>query len=547
MVGSGPPVAMARPQTIDSWCAWGWLDHHSLNPIEGIEQYLRDVTLSQMEGSRGGRKGHVRLGLPPLPLLNRKDVIVVAQKSQKTESLWRTAEPQPPQIHLTDTGNALRLVAEHGAKLQYCWPWKKWLYWTGKIWRIDAEAEVHQRAGLTVRQIHKEAAAIKDKQDRNALMKWGMDSEDVRRRNAMVSLARSEPEIACTHTIFDTDPWLMNTRNGTLDLRTGKLQPHSRGDFITRMIPVLFDPDAQCPKWEHFIDGVFDGNSGVTDYVQQAAGYSLTGDVSEDAIFFLHGDGANGKTTLFLTLQNLLGPYALQVSPGLLLKARYETHSTAVADLFGVRLAMSVEVGQGRKFDEERLKQLSGGDKIRARRMRENFWEFDPTHKIWLAANEKPVVTGQDHATWRRIKLIPFNVKFTNPGQPGPDKDPALRKSLFRDERPGILNWLLAGCLAWQADGLIEPPEVKGATQEYKQEEDVVQQFIDAECMVGDGLKETSNTLFKAYQRWRRDTNATEISQNAFGRRLTDLGFKSIKQCQRRLRQGIQAHNETDA
>ncbi len=516
----------------------GWL--HLLCEIKDAPQWVKDVAGGVEEGRRddtatrlagyllgpGGKDAPQALKLllawnrsnrPPLP---DRDV----RKCLK--SIARKDRAQITEAHLTDTGNAERLIAQEGKNIRYCYPWAKWLVWTGRIWQVDAEAQVLQLAKRTVGRMYSEAAKL-DGDKRSELADHALRSESAHRRRAMVFLAQSEPGVACDHTAFDTDPWLLNCRNGTLDLRNGNLRHHHCEDYITRLAPVEFDAAARCPKWIKFLDGVFDGNRQLVQFVQRAAGYSLTGDVSEDSLFFLHGTGANGKTTLFLTLQELLGPYAIEVSPGLLLTHRYETHPTGLADLFAIRLAVSVEVGEGRRFDEERLKQITGGDRIRARRMREDFGEFPATHKIWLAANEKPKVTGQDYAIWRRIKLIPFNVKFTDPGERGPDKDLSLRKTLFRDERPGILTWALEGCLSWQADGLAAPAEVQNATAQYKTEEDVVQQFIEAECVVSPEAKENPTDLFKAYERWRKETGAVKLSSTTFGRRLTDKGFES--------------------
>lgn len=472
----------------------------------------------------------------------RKDTFKLDHGEETVDS---TALTSADNAHLTDTGNAERLVAEHGRNIRYCWSWHKWVAWTGRHWEVDADAKVLQLAKRTVQTMYRRAAKIDDDDEREKAAKHALGSESRSRREAMVVLAQSEQLVAVEHDVFDRDTWLLNCMNGTLDLRTAELDNHDRLDYITKLAPVRFDSGATCPRWLQFLEEVFEGNTELIQFVERAAGYSLTGDVSEDALFFLHGTGANGKTTLFLTLQKLLGPYAIQVSPGLLLSQYHEPHSTGLMDLFGVRLAASVEVGEGRRFDEERLKQITGGDIIRGRRMREDFWQFEPTHKIWLAANEKPRVQGVDYALWRRIKLIPFDVKFTEPGESGPDRDPSLRKDLFCDERPGILNWCLEGCLSWQAEGLLPPPEVKTAVAQYQAEEDVVQQFIEAECAVGSDLKANPTQLHKAYERWRKATGAAKMTGNAFGRRLTDKGFGIYHDGNKRWRIGLAASEQT--
>lgn len=177
--------------------------------------------------------------------------------------------------------------------------------------------------------------------------------------------------------------------------------------------------------------------------------------------------------------------------------------------------------------------------------MHEDSWQFDATHKIWLAANTKPSVTGQDYAIWRRIKLIPFLVQFTPPGEPGPDRDTSLRKNLFADERPGILTWMLEGCLSWQTDGLATPPEVRAATANYKAEEDAVQQFIDSECVIGKDLWEDAGVLHKAYQKWAQQTRNRSLSATALGTRLAKKGFKGSRSTdgKTRIRVGLCLRN----
>ena len=248
----------------------------------------------------------------------------------KVASAWRYSKT----YHPTDLGNAERLVALHGQDLRYCHPWGKWLVWDGKLWQEDNSAEVMRRAKETVRLMYAEAANIEDKADREALINFAMRSEQSGRLAAMISLAASEEGIPILPKDLDRDPWLLNAANGTIDLRTGELRPHSRDDLITKLIPIEYDPMAKCPRWEQFLDEIMLGNKSLIYFLQRAAGMSLAGDTSEHVLFTLYGTGRNGKSTLLNTLLALMGDYGMQAAPDILMARRGDRHPTELADLF---------------------------------------------------------------------------------------------------------------------------------------------------------------------------------------------------------------------
>jgi putative DNA primase/helicase len=335
----------------------------------------------------------------------------------------------------------------------------------------------------------------------------------------MIALARSE--LAVEPEQFDRDPWLFNLQNGTLELKTGRLREHRREDFITKLCPVTINPTATCPLWDCFLDKVLGGNEGLKCYLQRLVGYSLTGVTSEHVLPFLYGSGANGKSTFIETVINLMGPdYAMKAAKDLLLTKRGESHPTELADLHGKRFVACIETEDGRRLAEALAKELTGGDRVRARRMRQDFWEYVPTHHIWIASNHKPAVTGTDHGLWRRIKLIPFDVCIPRKEQHG------LLKEDLKEELPGILNWALAGCMEWQSHGLGEPKAVRAATIGYYAEQDVVGRFISDYCEQGADLTEAAGALYKAF---RLSTGST-LTQPAFGRRLRDKGFANRRE-----------------
>lgn len=422
---------------------------------------------------------------------------------------------------VTDLANARRLAARHGRDLRYCHPWGKWLVWTGLCWRTDDTGEVARRAKDAVSGIYSEAQAATDNQARMELAQWAVRSESEARIKAMISLAESEPGIAVTPDELDADLWLFNVRNGTVDLRTGELLPHRRDDLITIVAPVEHDPEATCPLWEAFLDRIFAGNDHLIGFMQRSLGYALTGDVSEQVLFIHHGIGANGKTTLQNIVLGILGDYGKVTPPGLLLQRNHDRHPTEIADLKGARFVASVEIGEGKALAEELVKRLTGGDRLKGRFMRQDFWEFDPTHKLFVACNHRPAVSGTDPAIWRRIRLVPFTVQI-----PEEEQDKGLQAKMLARERSGILNWLIAGCLAWQGEGLGAPEEVKAATSEYRTEQDVVGRFLADCCVEGTGLVVKKAALYLAYQFWSPNNDEESLSQRLLSQRLQERGFR---------------------
>jgi putative DNA primase/helicase len=306
--------------------------------------------------------------------------------------------------HFTDLGNARRFVRLWQTKVHYVTTWQKWVTWTDTAWQLDHTKEVDRLARETIKAMYAEAAKLEKPKARKALASWAMQSESRGKLEAMIALAQAELPIPLTHERLDTDPWAFNCANGTIDLRTGTLRPHRREDLLMKQSPVPFDPQALCQRWLQFLEEIMTGDKELIDYLQRAVGSSLTADVRDQCLFFLHGSGANGKSVFLLTILSLMADYGMQSIPELLMVRNNEQHPTERADLFGKRFVATVEVESGKALAETLVKQLTGGDLIRARRMREDFWEFPPTHKLWFAANHKPIVRGTDHAIWRRIK-----------------------------------------------------------------------------------------------------------------------------------------------
>jgi putative DNA primase/helicase len=450
--------------------------------------------------------------------------------------------------HLTDMGNAQRFVCDHAADVRYVHPWKKWLVWDGTRWKIDDTGEVARFAKTTVKKMYDDAAVmlerLKGEDDGGgksgickalkAIIIHARKSEDARALNRMLELARSEEGVPVLPDDLDSHPWLFNCPNGTIDLRTGDLRPHKREDFLTQFCPTEYKPGAPCPRFIKTLATIFNDDADMVEFNRRHLGYSLTGDVSEQALPIWHGAGSNGKSTIITAVLETIGTdYAGTVPVELLMETRGTQHPTILADLFGKRLMVAAETAEGGRINESRLKFLTGGDRIKARRMNENFWEFHPSHKLILITNHKPEVRGTDHAFWRRLRLVPFEVQFLNPKAPEntgkviPENrriDPKLSEAL-RAEREGILAWLVRGCISWQRDGLTVPQAVAKATADYRSTQDVIASFIGECCLESPGVRCRFSALFEAYCKWADAAREKPLTRKAMGESLAAKGF----------------------
>lgn len=427
-------------------------------------------------------------------------------------------------FNCTDLGNAKRLVAQHGNKIRYCFAWKKWLVWDDKTWHIDNNGQILRLAKDTIKNIYQEAAAIQDGEQRRAIGKWAITSESEHKIKSMANLAESEPGIPISPDQLDTNHYLLNCLNGTVDLRTGDLRPHNPQDYITKIIPFEYNSEATCPEWENFLKTIFMGNTDLIRYVQKAIGYSMTGDISAQCLFLLHGMGGNGKSTLLECISTLLGVYSETATFDTFSIRKNESIRNDLAKLKGARLVTASENEVTHWLSESVVKQLTGGDTITARFLFGEFFNFKPTFKIWLAANHKPNIRGTDHGIWRRIKLIPFEHTFS-----GSSKDDTFMERKLKPEMLGILAWAIRGCLEWQKEGLQEPGIVTQATNSYREEMDTIGSFISDCCVLMPDAKVQSGILYKAYQKWCEDSGETCVSSRQFGRRLPEKGLQSYQ------------------
>lgn len=422
----------------------------------------------------------------------------------------------------TDLGNAERFVDTYSQDVRWCTEANRWMLWDGSRWGWDEGSHAtHRLAHKSVRSIFKEAENAPDNQEAKAISAHAVASQSASRIEAMLSQAR--PYLNISMDDLDRDTWLVNARNGTLDLRTGDLREHDREDLITKAVPFDYDPEAAAPRFEEFLRQVLPDPE-VRAFVQRYAGYSLTGSTRERVLAFLHGGGKNGKSTLVEALREAAGEYAQNTTVETILSSRGGSQiPNDVAALKGARLVSAAEPEKNRRMAESKVKNLTGSDTVTARFMRGEFFDFKPEFKLWISMNHKPIIVGTDDAIWDRIRLVPFGQRFE-----GANRDPKLPDKL-KQELPGIFAWMVRGALDWQKNGLGCPEAVAAATKEYREEMDSLGDFLEARCVVEPNATVPAAALYTQYGMWCDDTGERKETQTAFGARLSERGFESFK------------------
>ena len=465
------------------------------------------------------------------PRTERTDDLSEAEEALHNKTLDKELAAYP----LTDSGNAERFAKRNERNVRYCHQWGKWLIWDGTRWKEDSSGEAHRLAKYTARQINAEAATIpvepkgedNKPSHKDRLVAWAKKSESKTALTAMLILAQNELDVSVTSDALDTNPWLFNCANGTIDLRSGELRPHNRADLITKSSPVIYDPQAAAPRWESFLERVLP-DAEMRSYVQRACGYTLTGSTEEQCLFFLYGNGKNGKSKFTYALEQLLGDYWGKTRAETLMQKRDQGGiSNDVAALRSLRLCTVSEVNEGQRLNEALIKDLSGGDTLSARFLHQEFFSFRPNFKILMYGNHKPTIKGTDEGIWRRIRLIPFLVTI-----PPEERDPNLEKR-FDAELSGILQWVVRGCLKWQEKGLQDPATVTDATQAYRQEMDNTEQFLSDRCTKEpDKEKECfvyCGCLYDNYVEWCKVAGEHPYSMRTFGDTMAKKGYSKIR------------------
>lgn len=440
----------------------------------------------------------------------------------------------------TDLGNARRFVARYRGAVLYCEAWSRWFLWDSMRWAEDERLEVMARAADLIRSLYAVAKKIKDEDERKAFLSHLIKSESHRSIHAMVTLAKSDRAVARHPDDFDNDQWLCAVKNGTLDLRTGHLRSHDQKDMITKLAPVVYDAAARCPNWLAFLDMIMLGRQSLVDFLKRALGSSLTGITSDKAMFILYGPGGdNGKSTMVEVIEMLLGNYARRTPVETFLKKREGSIPNDIARLRGARFVWAAENDRGVRLAESLIKEMTGGDRMAARFLHGEFFEFMPTFKIWFATNHKPTIRG-DAAIWRRLKLVPFD--YTIPKDRQKKRHEVM--AMFQSELPGILNWAIEGCLEWQRDGLGVPDEVINATREYESEQDTFSMFLEEKCVRVANARVLSLALYREYKTWAEEHGETAASHKTFASLMSERGFAKSKTMKGALYSGLGLRTE---
>jgi putative DNA primase/helicase len=431
---------------------------------------------------------------------------VVALNAELDRKALELDAQRPPAF--TDEALALRFASKHAKDLRYAAALSRWFAYTGTYWRLDDTLFAFDRA----RHICREASAECNKGKVSNVL------ASAKTVSAVERLARADRKLVATIDQWDQDLMSLNTPAGRVDLHDGSLQAHNAMDFCSRITAV--SPGGVCPTWYQFLDRVTNHNGGLQAFLQRVAGYSLTGLTSEHALFFLYGLGANGKSVFLNTLAGILGDYHKTAPIETFTASSHDRHPTDLAGLRGARLVTASETEEGRRWAESRIKQMTGGDKMAARFMRGDFFEFTPQFKLVIAGNHRPGLRSVDEAIRRRFNLVPFTVQI-----PPAERDEKLSERL-KEEWPGILAWMIEGCLAWQHEGLSAPAVVTQATAEYLESEDAMSCWLEDKCDRSPQSRTSSSDLFVSWKNWADAAGEPVGTQKRFSQKLEERGFQ---------------------
>jgi putative DNA primase/helicase len=423
---------------------------------------------------------------------------------------------------LTEDSVALAFADRYRDELRFDHDVRKWFVGTGARWKCETTCLAFSQARDLVRELAKGMA------DKVRLI-----TSKAAFCGSVERFARADRAFAVTSDIWDKDGYLLGTPAGTVDLRTGELREAQPDDHITKLTAVAPAETAGCPRWMQFLHEATNGDQGLIDFLQQFAGYALTGDIKEHALLFIYGGGGNGKSVFQNTIAGVMGDHAVVAAMDTFVASSSDKHPTDLAKLRGARLVTASETEEGRAWAEARIKQMTGGDKISARFMRQDFFEYTPQFKLLLIGNHQPSLRNVDDAARRRFNIVAFTNK---PATPDRDLEAKLRA-----EWPAILRWMIEGCLAWQRNGLIRPQVVVEATDEYFEQQDSIRQWIEECCKIGNTLTDTSTNLFRSWSTWANSNGEKPGSAKWFTQAMRRLGFRQYRQNRARGFFGIEA------
>lgn len=414
---------------------------------------------------------------------------------------------------LDDMGNAKRFIDMFGEDFRYNYTDRTFLYWDGCRWASDQTGAAERAADVSIESMSAEAEWYEKNGDEDAEKAFRKHIKASRSNKSKTNMLKEvQHNMPITPRQLDRHSMAFNVPNGTLSLKSGELVPAKRDYFITKLSPVEYTQNADCMMWQKFLDDIFGGDRELIRYIQKAVGYSMTGDTSEQCVFFLYGTGRNGKSTFLDVLREIFGEYVSNIQPETIMVKNSMGNgiNSDIARLKGARMVTTVEPNEGVRLNEGLIKQLTGDDAVTARKLYGNEFEFKPEFKLWMATNHKPIIRGTDDGIWRRIHMVPFTVQIPV------DKVDRQLKSKLEREYPAILRWAVEGCLLWQREGLKQPRAVLDMTREYRREMDVISGFLDDRCEVGEGFSAKSSELYAAYSAWCEENTEFKMSNTKF-------------------------------
>ena len=432
----------------------------------------------------------------------------------------------PRLYSLDDMGNAKRFIDLFGEDFRYNYTDRTFLYWDGCRWASDQTGAAERAADISVEAMSAEAEWYEKNDDEEATKAFRKHIKASRSNKSKTNMLKEvQHNMPITPRQLDRHSMAFNVPNGTLSLKSGELVPAKREHFITKLSPVEFTDNADCTMWQKFLDDIFGGDKELIRYIQKAVGYSMTGDTSEQCVFFLYGTGRNGKSTFLDVLREIFGEYVSNIQPETIMVKNSMGNgiNSDIARLKGARMVTTVEPNEGVRLNEGLIKQLTGDDAVTARKLYGNEFEFKPEFKLWMATNHKPIIRGTDDGIWRRIHMVPFTVQIPV------DKVDRQLKSKLEREYPAILRWAVEGCLLWQREGLKQPRAVLDMTREYRREMDVISGFLDDRCEVGEGFSAKSSELYAAYSAWCEENTEYKMSNTKFSVEM-EKRFSKTKQ-----------------